>query len=60
MATEKGYTTQEEIIKELSLPIEKSLEIIEKLEQSGLAIVDDYASGRRVYFPGMSKDEEDH
>ncbi|MHA1828515.1 MAG: hypothetical protein ACTSX6_07695 [Candidatus Heimdallarchaeaceae archaeon] len=59
LATENGYTTQEDIIKQLSVPIEKSLKIIEKLENSGLAIVDDYSSGKRIYFPGLYKEEKE-
>lgn len=59
LATEKGYTTQEDIIKQLRVPIERSLEIIEKLESSGLALVDDYSSGKRIYFPGLYKDKEE-
>jgi len=59
LATEKGFTTQEEIIKSCMLPIERVQNMIKKLEDTGLAIVDDYSSGKRIYFPGLYKEEED-
>ncbi|MCG3224283.1 MAG: hypothetical protein H7647_07435 [Candidatus Heimdallarchaeota archaeon] len=54
MAKEKGYTTREEIVNECKLPIERVLQMIKKLEDTGLAIVDeDYSSGNKIYFPGL-------
>ncbi|MHA1199479.1 MAG: hypothetical protein ACTSQF_09155 [Candidatus Heimdallarchaeaceae archaeon] len=54
IAKEKGYTTREEIINECKLPIERVLQMIKKLEDTGLAIVDeDYSSGNKIYFPGL-------
>jgi len=54
IAKEKGYTTREEIVNECKLPIERVLQMIKKLEDTGLAIVDeDYSSGNKIYFPGL-------
>ena len=59
LATEKGFTTQEEIIQSCMVPIESVQNMIKKLEDTGLALVDDYSSGRRIYFPSLHKEEEE-
>ncbi len=59
IAKEKGYTTREEIVNECKLPIERVLQMIKKLEDTGLAIVDeDYSSGNKIYFPGLYEIEQ--
>ncbi|UJG41203.1 MAG: hypothetical protein K9W45_01760 [Candidatus Heimdallarchaeum aukensis] len=54
LAKGKGYITQEELISSLGKSITEIQLTIKKLEDAGLAIEDDdYASGKRIYFPGL-------